>query len=182
MAFDIRDEADHRNDEFDEYEDAKQSSPPKFYRRRKFWMCCIPSTIVVVIVIVILALYVIMPKIAQGLMNKATINFSAIDITNPSPTSMDIVMKGDMDKTGPFHAEISFPDPVTVSWNGVELGTTIIPGSSKASGGHGSLDLQSSFTISNSSGFAEFSSYMLNAETFVWHLDGKLNVKALGRT
>ncbi|KAF9115595.1 hypothetical protein BGX27_007332 [Mortierella sp. AM989] len=182
MAFDIRDEADPHNDEFEEYEDAKQTTPPKFYRRRKFWICCIPGTIVIVIVAVILALFVIMPKIAQGLMNKATINFSQIDIANPTPTSMDIVMQGDMQHTGPFHAEISFPGTVAVFWNDIQLGTTQIPGTSTASGGQGALDLQSSFTVTNSSAFIEFSSYMLNAESFVWHLEGKINVKALGRT
>ncbi|KAF8984175.1 hypothetical protein BGZ46_008689 [Entomortierella lignicola] len=182
MAFDISDEADPQNDEFEEYAEEKQASRPKFYRRRKFWFCCIPSTIIIVIVVVILILYVIMPKIAQGLMNNATINFSQIDIANPSPSAMDIAMQGDMYHTGPFHAEISFPGSVSVSWNGIELGTTEIPGTSTASGGHGTLNLQSSFSVTNSSAFSEFSSYMLNAETFIWHLEGKINVKALGRT
>ncbi|KAK3837644.1 MAG: hypothetical protein JOS17DRAFT_837308 [Linnemannia elongata] len=183
MAFNIREEDDeHRQDEFDEYEDVKQANRPKFYRRRKFWICCIPTTIIGIIIAVVLALYVIMPKIAQGLMNKATINFSQIDITNPTTTSMDIAMVGAMDKTGPFHADISFPGTVTVSWNNKVLGTTVIPGTSTASGGHGDLNLQSSFQISDAAAFTEFSAYMLNAETFVWHLSGKLNVKALGHT
>ncbi|KAF9905606.1 hypothetical protein EC991_001505 [Linnemannia zychae] len=184
MAFDIREEGEDReHEEFDEYEDVKQTSKaPKFYRRRKFWICCIPTTIIGVIIAVVLALYVIMPKIAQGLMNKATINFTAIDITNPTATSMDIVMVGDMDHTGPFHADISFPGTVTVSWNNTVLGTTVIPGTSTASSGHGTLNLQSSFQITDAAAFSTFSSYMLNAESFVWHLEGKLNVKALGHT
>ncbi|KAF9934826.1 hypothetical protein FBU30_010799 [Linnemannia zychae] len=183
MAFDIREEdEDHQNDEFDEYDDVKQPTRPKFYRRRKFWIFCIPNLIIAIIVAVILALYVIMPKIAQGLMNKATINFSQIDITNPTATTMDIVMVGEMDHTGPFHAEISFPEPVTVSWNNTILGTTVIPGTSTASGGHGALNLQSSFQVTDAAAFTAFSSYMLNAESFVWHLSGKLNVKALGHT
>ena len=78
MAFDIREEDEQQHDEFDEYEDVKQTNRPKFYRRRKFWICCIPTTIIGIIIAVVLALYVIMPKIAQGLMNKATINFTQI--------------------------------------------------------------------------------------------------------
>jgi len=50
------------------------------------------------------------------------------------------------------------------------------------SGGRGDLNLQSSFTVTNATAFTEFSSYMLNAKSFVWHLEGKLNVKALGHT
>jgi hypothetical protein len=46
---------------------------------------------------------------------------------------MDLVMVGTMTKTGPFSADISFPGDVTVSWNGIVLGTTQIPGTSKAS-------------------------------------------------
>jgi len=42
-------------------------------------------------------------------------------------------MVGEMKNTGPFAADISFPGEVTVSWNGIVLGTTQIPGSSKAS-------------------------------------------------
>jgi hypothetical protein len=45
---------------------------------------------------------------------------------------MDIVMVGEMQNTGPFHADISFPGTVYVSWEGIELGTTEIPGTSKA--------------------------------------------------
>ncbi|KAG0042499.1 hypothetical protein BGZ83_000392 [Gryganskiella cystojenkinii] len=183
MAFDIREEdEDHQRDEFEEYDDVKQAERPKFYRRRKFWYFCIPNAIIALIVAVLLALYVIMPKIAQDLMNKATINFSSIDITDPSPTTMSIAMIGKMEKTGPFSAEISFPETVHVSWNGVELGTTDIPGTSKASGGEGSLNLASAFKVTNATAFTEFSSYMLNADAFIWHLQGKLNVKALGHT
>ncbi|KAG0308232.1 hypothetical protein BGZ98_008573 [Dissophora globulifera] len=180
MAFDIRDEEEEH--EFEEYDDVKQPERPKFYRRRRFWMFCIPQAIITLIVAVILGLYVIMPKIAQGLMNKATIDFSQIDITNPTESTMSLVMQGQMQHTGPFHADITFPSTVYVSWNGIELGTTEIPGTSTASGGHGPLNLQSSFTITNTTGFSEFSSYMLNAESFVWHLEGKLNVRALSRT
>ncbi|KAF9581464.1 hypothetical protein BGW38_001498 [Lunasporangiospora selenospora] len=95
---------------------------------------------------------------------------------------MDIVMLGKMENTGPFHADISFPDPVTVSWNGIALGTTVIPGTSSASGGSGDLNVKSTFKVTNQTAFTEFSSYMLNSESFVWHLEGKLNVKALGST
>jgi len=86
MAFDIRDDDDpnRERDEFDEYEDATKTTSPKFYRRRKFWMFCIPNLIIVVIVAVILGLYVIMPKIAQSLMNKATIKFESI-VSNATP-------------------------------------------------------------------------------------------------
>ncbi|KAK3824794.1 MAG: hypothetical protein J3Q66DRAFT_419504 [Benniella sp.] len=101
-----------------------------------------------------------MPKIAQGLRDKSSINLSQIDITNSTATSMDIVMMGGMQNTGPFHADIPFPGIVYVSWNGIELGTTLIPGTSKAA----VLQLH------------------VHAESFVWHLEGKLNVKALGHT
>ncbi|KAG0240246.1 hypothetical protein BGW41_007085 [Actinomortierella wolfii] len=183
MAFDIRDEEgrDPDMDEFDEYEDVKPQRE-KFYRRKRFWMCCIPTTIIVVVVAVVLALYVIMPKIAQGLMNKSSINLQQIDISGPTETKMTVAMKGKMENTGPFHAEITFPEPVTVSWNGAVLGTTTIPGKSSASGGSGDLDVVSDFTVTDATKFAEFSAFMLNSESFVWKLEGKLNVKALGHT
>ncbi|KAF9152750.1 hypothetical protein BG015_004767 [Linnemannia schmuckeri] len=106
---------------------------PKFYRRCKFWIFCIPQTIITLIIAVMLTLYVIMPKIARGLMNKATVNFSQIGITISTTTSTDIVMACDMDRTGPVHADISFPGTVTASWNNKALSTTVIPGTSTTS-------------------------------------------------
>ncbi|KAG0007367.1 hypothetical protein BGZ81_004947, partial [Podila clonocystis] len=50
------------------------------------------------------------------------------------------------------------------------------------SGGSGDLNLESSFVITDAAAFTKFSSFMLNAEEFEWHLSGKLNVKALGHT
>ncbi|KAF9983996.1 hypothetical protein BGZ75_004421 [Mortierella antarctica] len=199
MSSDIRNEGENRqHDEFkeDDGDEVKQSARPKFYRRRKFWICCIPTTIVVIIIAVILTYYVIMPKIAQGLMNKTAIHFSQIhspclhvtpiyftkDIINPTTSSMFIVMKGEMTDTGPFHAEVAFHEPVTVSWQGQVLGITLISGESEASGGRGDLNLQSTFSVTDAAAFTQFSSHMLNADTFVWHLEGKLRVKALGRT
>ena len=55
------------------------------------------------------------------------------DITNPTTSSMSIVMKGEMTYTGPYHAEVAFPGTVTVSWNGKVLGTALISGESEAS-------------------------------------------------
>ncbi|KAF9286315.1 hypothetical protein BGZ68_003050 [Mortierella alpina] len=193
MSSDIRDvtegrqhdEGDGRQNDESRVEDddeAKQPARPKFHRRRKFWIFCIPISIIVIIVAVILTLYVIMPKIAQGLMNNSAVSFEQIDITNPSTSSMDIVMKGEMTDTGPFHAVIAFSGPITVSWKGKVLGTTLISGESEASDGKGDLHFQSKFSVIDAAAFTEFSTYMLNEETFVWHLEGKLRVKALGRT
>lgn len=89
MSSDIRDETEgrqhdegdgHQNDEsrVEEDDEAKQPARPKFYRRRKFWIFCIPISIVVIIIAVILTLYVIMPKIVQGLMNNSAVSFAQI--------------------------------------------------------------------------------------------------------
>ncbi|KAF9562024.1 hypothetical protein EC968_005403 [Mortierella alpina] len=185
MSSDIRAEGEDRQQNElreDDGDEGKQSARPKFYRRRKFWIWCIPTTIIVIIIAVLLAYYVIMPKVAQDLMNKAAITFTQIDITDPKTSSMLIVMKGEMTDTGPYRAEVAFPGTVTVSWKGKVLGTTQISGESTASDGRGDLHLQSNFSVTDAAAFTEFSSYMLNAESFVWHLEGKLRVKAMGRT
>ena len=44
------------------------------------------------------------------------------------------------------------------------------------------MHLQSNFSITDAAAFTEFTSHILNAESFVWHLEGKIRVKALGRT
>lgn len=50
------------------------------------------------------------------------------------------------------------------------------------SGGSGSIDSYGQFTVMNTSGFTEFNTYLLGADTFTWRILGTVSVSALGRT
>ncbi|KAG0249998.1 hypothetical protein BGZ95_007341, partial [Linnemannia exigua] len=65
--------------------------------------------------------------IAQLLVNGSALAFDAIVINAPTETSFTTEIKGAITKTGPLDAEIAFPNPVAVSYNGKTLGTMQMP-------------------------------------------------------
>jgi hypothetical protein len=158
------DEQEEDYQEFEEYDEVTKPTTRPFYKRRKYWYFCAIMTVISVAVGVPLALYVILPKVAQMILNGSTMQFEKIQITNPTNTSLDMSMSGTLGKTGPFSATIEFPEPIQVYYNGTVLGSMNLP-STKASGGSGTLDANAPFTISNPDAFGSFSADMVSHTT-----------------
>ncbi|KAG0057609.1 hypothetical protein BGZ83_006982 [Gryganskiella cystojenkinii] len=175
------DEREEDYQEFEEYDEVTKPTTRPFYKRRKYWIFCAIMTVITVAVAVPLALFVILPKIAQLILDKSTMSFTDIQITNPTNTSLDMSMNGKLGKTGPFSATIIFPDPIEVYYNNTKLGSMNLP-ETKASGGSGTLNANAPFTISDTDAFGAFSADMMNQATFVWTLKSSITLKALGRT
>jgi hypothetical protein len=83
--------------------------------------------------------------------------------------------------TGPFPADLKFTTPITVSYNGTELGVVNLPGT-HVSGGHGSLVSDAPFNITNVEAFSAFAKDMLAVESFTWNMKGSASITALSRT
>ncbi|KAK3829395.1 MAG: hypothetical protein J3Q66DRAFT_435774 [Benniella sp.] len=176
------DENEEDYHEFDEYDEVTKPQARPFYKRRKYWIFCAIMTVIVVAVAVPLALFVILPKVAQSIINGSGMSFKSIQITNPTETSMDMAMLGSLTNTGPFSATIKFPEPIEVYYNDVLLGSMRLP-DTKASGGKGELDVGSApFSINDAAAFGTFSADMMNNEKFTWVLKSKVTIVALGRT
>ncbi|KAF9098545.1 hypothetical protein BGX27_000783 [Mortierella sp. AM989] len=178
LPYDERDEDYH---EFDEYDEVTKPQTQPFYKRRKYWYFCAIMTVIVVAVAVPLGLFVILPKIAQVILNNSTMAFNSIQITNPTNTSLDMSMDGTLGNTGPFSATIKFPEPIEVYYNDVLLGSMRLP-DTKASGGKGALVAQASFNINDEAAFGKFSADMMGQDEFTWVLKSKVTIVALGRT
>ncbi|KAF9998936.1 hypothetical protein BGZ80_009159 [Entomortierella chlamydospora] len=178
LPYDEREEDYH---EFEEYDEVTKPKTRPFYKRRKYWIFCAIMTVIAIAVGVPLALFVILPKVAQVILNNSTMSFNSIQITNPTNTSLDMNMDGILGNTGPFSATIKFPEPIRVYYNDTLLGSMSLP-DTKASGGHGSLLAQASFNIDDEAAFGSFSSDMLSQEYFTWVLQSKVTIVALGRT
>ncbi|KAI1301122.1 hypothetical protein EDD11_005812 [Mortierella claussenii] len=175
------DENEEDYHEFEEYDEVTKPTTRPFYKRRKYWIFCAIMTVIVVAVAVPIALFVILPKIAQIILNNSTMSFNSIQITNPTNTSLDMNMDGTLGNTGPFSATIKFPEPIQVYYNDALLGSMSLP-DTKASGGKGTLNAQAAFNINDEAAFGSFSADMLNQATFRWVLKSKVTIVALGRT
>jgi hypothetical protein len=155
------DENEEDYHEFDEYDEVTKPQARPFYKRRKYWIFCAIMTVIVVAVAVPLALFVILPKVAQSIINGSGMSFKSIQITNPTETSMDMAMLGSLTNTGPFSATIKFPEPIEVYYNDVLLGSMRLP-DTKATGGKGELDVGSApFSINDAAAFGTFSADMV---------------------
>jgi len=161
------DERDEDYQEFDEYDEVTKPTTQPFYKRRKYWVFCAIMTVITVAIGVPIALFVILPKIAQLILNKSTMNFQSIQITNPTNNSLTMAMDGKLGKTGPFSATITFPEPIEIFYNGTMLGSMNLP-PTKASGGSGDLKADSVlFSISDTDAFGSFSADMVSAHPLV---------------
>ncbi|KAG0051481.1 hypothetical protein BGZ83_003725 [Gryganskiella cystojenkinii] len=178
LPYDERDEDYH---EFEEYDEVTKPQTRPFYKRRKYWIFCAIMTVIIVAVAVPIALFVILPKIAQVILNKSDMSFNSIQITNPTNESLVMEMDGKLGNTGPFSATILFPEPIQVFYNDTLLGSMMLP-PTKASGGSGKLSATSTFSINNTDAFGTFSADMMNNAHFTWTLRSKITLKALGRT
>ncbi|KAJ3131312.1 hypothetical protein HK100_006524 [Physocladia obscura] len=142
--------------------------------------------VVLVIVLALIVVYVIAPKIAQSSLNSSNLNLSSSSITNATATSFTIVSAGNVTNAGSVNADISFPDPVTVSWiqpNGSDLPLgTITLSPISANGGFGNVSLDTLFLVTDAAAFGKFATYMIQGTVWVWRLTGSATVHALGIT
>ncbi|KAG0056016.1 hypothetical protein BGZ83_006629 [Gryganskiella cystojenkinii] len=169
-------------DEFDEHDEVVKPRAAPFYKRRRFWIFCVVITVVLVAILVPVILFLILPKVAQKIVNNSTLSFDRISITEPTNTTMVMAMDGSLGNAGPFHATVTYPEPIKVLYNGNVLGAMDPLPDTTASGGSGKVTGQSKFTITDEAAFATFSKSMLGEKSFTWTLQSTVQIKAMGRT
>ncbi|KAG0239190.1 hypothetical protein BGW41_007881 [Actinomortierella wolfii] len=171
-------------DEYPEhdYDDALDGKKKKrFYRNRRFWYVCGGVTLLGVAIFVPLLLLVILPKIAQSIINHSTMSLYQLNMTDATEAGMRVSMSGGIGNAGAFSATIEFPEPIVVSWKDKTLGSMTMS-SVKAAGGKATIADSTYFSISDVDAFSEFSKEMLNIKEFTWVLNSKVTIKALGQT
>ncbi|EIW52711.1 uncharacterized protein TRAVEDRAFT_134842 [Trametes versicolor FP-101664 SS1] len=125
---------------------------------------------------------VVAPPIVQSLVDQANLTFDAANITNLSDGGFDLSLKGALTGTGPLDAEITFVDPVTVTWNGNDIASIALPPvCAGANAGVPNYETNARLTITDSDKFTDFATFLLHNPSFEWtiHTD-KLRVTALG--
>ncbi|KAG0055970.1 hypothetical protein BGZ83_006737 [Gryganskiella cystojenkinii] len=177
-------EVDDDHESFMEYEYDSPHKPlqPPFYRRKRVLVTCAIGTIVFLAIFVPLLILVIIPKIAQSLLNTSQMEIIQLNMTNPGESALTVSVAAQvMGIPKIFSAEMVFEETIIVHWNGVAIGSmNLDPVHVKS--GKGDISQSTGFTILDKTAFTEFAKTMLSADTFVWTLTSKATLKALGQT
>ncbi|KAI8372839.1 uncharacterized protein BYT42DRAFT_578204 [Radiomyces spectabilis] len=121
--------------------------------------------------------------IVQQIVDGATLSFDTIVLSAPTNSGFKVQMKGGIANTGPMAAQIGFPQPLTISWQGKEIGKVTMPTVQAQPDVGATIDVEGDFTVSDEGAMAEFATFMINNDEFIWdiHSDA-VSVNALGFT
>lgn len=164
-------ENEHRNDKdiddhdsFKEYEYDSAHKPhrPPFYRRKRVIVTCIVGTIIFLAIFIPLLILVIIPKVAQSLLNSSSMEIKQLNMTNPGETALTVSVAaqvGGIPKI--FSASMEFTEQVLVHWHDQVIGSmNLDPVDVK--GGKGDILQVAKFTIENKDAFAAFAKDMVS--------------------
>ncbi|PRP80209.1 hypothetical protein PROFUN_12167 [Planoprotostelium fungivorum] len=165
------------------------------------WVIMLVVNIVLVITVTLLLFFVILPAVVQGIVNASAIRFTQIEMTQPTQTSFTLNAKGVLSNTGIISATISPshdpptgnqkradgavpPGALSVYWEQKLIAYTFLP-VTVTNPGNRDTDLNitaGTVTIFDHDAWTAFSRNLTNSDVLYWHLEGLVNVKALGIT
>lgn len=129
----------------------------------------------------LLLLPVLASPIVQKIVDASVLTIDSILITDPAPTSLGTHLVGAITQAGPFDAVISFPQGLTVYWNGAALGQIAMPDVHAAADVGAALDLDATLTVADVGHLTDFTRYLLTEPSFTWDIQGGgVAVAALG--
>lgn len=120
--------------------------------------------------------------VAQHLVDGSELAFSEAVITNITDDGFDLSLKGSLTNVGPLDALIEFTKPLTITWEGKQIGQISIPPvCAAADTGVPNYETNAHVTITNQDDFTSFAVFLLHNEEFEWTINtDKLRLSALG--
>ncbi|KAG0203476.1 hypothetical protein BGX28_004262 [Mortierella sp. GBA30] len=191
QAQDVSEQGDLDSLQDYDYETSIRPYQKPLYRRKRFWWTCILSTVIFMAIFIPLLLIVIIPKIAQAVMNASTMEIVQMNMTNPQERSVQVSVEAAIvGIPSIFAATVEFKEPVQVFWvRGGEPGAQSQPRVGQMSLGtiekrafaKAEFSQQTIFEIADPALFAEFAKVMMASESFLWRIAAKIDVRVLGR-
>ncbi|KAF9164740.1 hypothetical protein BGX21_005053 [Mortierella sp. AD011] len=171
-------------DEFAVYEYDTPHKPTRkpFYRRKRVIITCAVGTVIFLAIFIPILLFVILPKVAQALLNSSSMQINQLNMTSPGETAMTVSVAaqvGGIPKI--FSANLEFTQEILVYWEGTAIGSMEL-NPVDVKGGRGDIQQVTGFTILDKNAFAGFAKTMLASDGFTWTLTSKATLKTLGRT
>ncbi|KAL1743139.1 hypothetical protein HDZ31DRAFT_83635 [Schizophyllum fasciatum] len=119
--------------------------------------------------------------IAQHLVDGANVSFTQANITNISNDGFDLALFGSLTNIGPLDAQITFTEPLTITWNDAQIAEIEVPEvCAAANEGVPEWETSATLHITDQGAFTEFTKYILHNEDFTWTLStDALRVEAL---
>ncbi|KAI9253787.1 hypothetical protein BDA99DRAFT_467830 [Phascolomyces articulosus] len=120
--------------------------------------------------------------IVQQIVDGADLAFETILLSEPTDNGFKVQMAGSLSNTGPMAASISFAQPLTVSWQGRELGKVSMEAIKTEPNVGAKFNVSGEFTIADPNYMGDFAVFMINNDEFVWDITsvGGVNVDAIG--
>ncbi|EIW82896.1 hypothetical protein CONPUDRAFT_101346 [Coniophora puteana RWD-64-598 SS2] len=128
-----------------------------------------------------LILPILARPIVQKIVDGTVLGVDTVLISNPQQESFGTLLKGSITSAGPFDATISFPNGLTISWNGSPLGTLMMEDVNVVGDVGASLNTESNFQVSDVGHLTDFTKVLLTEDKFDWDITAdNLTVSALG--
>ncbi|TKY86943.1 hypothetical protein EX895_004231 [Sporisorium graminicola] len=122
--------------------------------------------------------------IVLNLVNAAQLTVKLATATNVTNSGFDVSLSASIADIGPLDAQIEFPNPLTVTWQGRDIATLSLPPIC-AFANIGVPDLQTTgrLTITNQGAFTDFATFLLKSPNFQWTISSpNITARALGIT
>ncbi|KAJ2957136.1 hypothetical protein NQZ79_g7103 [Umbelopsis isabellina] len=108
--------------------------------------------------------------LVQSIINQSKLTFSSATLSQATDSSFQVALDGQITGTGPFAADISFPAPLNVAWNGKQIGQVTMPDIKTAADVGATFNISAAFKVVDESAMADFSAYLLLEDSFVWDI------------
>ncbi|KAF9400526.1 hypothetical protein BGZ76_007693, partial [Entomortierella beljakovae] len=149
---------DKEEDELNEYEydNATRPTPKPFYRRKRVIVACAVGTVIFLAAFIPLFIFVILPKIAQVLLNSASMEIKQLNMTSPGETAMTVSVAaqvGGIPKI--FSANLEFTQKIEIDWNGKTIGSMDLD-PVQVKSGKGDILQSTPFAIEDKDAFTAF--------------------------
>lgn len=119
--------------------------------------------------------------IVQKIVDQSILNIDRVTLMDPQPGSFKAALQGTLTNAGPFDGVVSFPQGLTIFWEGRELAKAAFPDLSLEGDVGAAINVELEAQVSDVGYLTEFTRYLLNNPSFVWNIKGEgIQVSALG--
>lgn len=121
---------------------------------------------------------VLAKPIVQKIIDGAVLAIDTATIVDPKAKSFGTKLKGKIFNSGPFNAQVKFPDGLQVSWNGKVLGQIAMPDIHLKADVGADIDVQAQFAVADTDALTEFTKFLVTQPSFVWSISSD-NIEAV---
>lgn len=126
---------------------------------------------------------VLASPIVQKIVDNSVLNIDRVTILDPQQESFMVALQGTLTNAGPFDATVSFPQGLSIYWNGQLLVQTAFPNIVLKGDAGAAINVKVEARVPDVGYLTTFTRVLLTEPSFVWSIKGEgLSVAAIGIT